>query len=187
MQEELKANQPTTFLEAIMPDQFNVLNWLNNYFPNAPEFNREDIKAVTDFSLMWNLFEFDMGNRNMNIQRIIECASKIADKTPGNNFYDEFYQYFKHRYVNEDNTINNLFEQLRFRPGDKKDFVADVLLDNENSAASKIEAILIILFRLRNNLFHGEKQLHNIHNQYDNFNIANEFLSEILEINKAPF
>jgi len=167
-----------------MPDQFNVLNWLNNYFPNAPEFNREDIKAVTDFSLMWNLFEFKLGESDMNIARLAVIAENITQLSAGNLFYQKYLEYFQDRYINEESTTNNLFNGLAFRQNDKRDFVADVLKGNNNNATNIIEAILIILYRLRNNLFHGEKQLHNIHNQYDNFNIANEFLSEILTINK---
>ncbi len=167
-----------------MPETFNVLNWLNNYFPNAPEFNRDDIKAVTDFSLMWNLFEFEMGNQQMSIQQIAICASQIVTKSPRNNFYQKYLEYFQSRYINNISTTNNLFDGLAFRPNDKKDFVANVLIENDTNPSNIIEAILIILYRLRNNLFHGQKELHNIHTQHNNFNIANQFLAEVLTTNK---
>lgn len=167
-----------------MPDTFDVRNWLNNYFPNA-EFNRDEVNTVTDFSLMWNLFEFEMGNRQMSIQQITACALQIVNKAPGNDFYNDYYQYFRDRYINVDNTTNDLFDGLAFRPNDKKDFVANVLKDDNPGPGSIIEAILIIIYRFRNNLFHGEKRLHNIHTQYENFNMANEFLANILTINKT--
>ncbi|MCJ7553556.1 MAG: hypothetical protein MUO34_06690 [Ignavibacteriaceae bacterium] len=167
-----------------MPKQFEVLDWLNIHFPNVPDFNRDKITAVTDFSLMWNLFESELGHNGMNIQRISQIAQIIADKSSGNNFYNDYYQYFKTRYTIDKKTTNEIFNKLAFRPNDQKDFVATVLKSEDQNAENIIKAILIIIYRFRNNLFHGEKELHNIHTQYENFNWANSFLAEILTINK---
>lgn len=71
-----------------------------------------------------------------------------------------------------------------FRQYDRKEFVESVLKRTEHNPVNIIEAILIIIYRLRNNIFHGEKELHTIHLQHDNFNCANRFLAEILTINK---
>ncbi|MFC2119814.1 hypothetical protein ACFLQ4_01955 [Bacteroidota bacterium] len=167
-----------------MPDTFNVRDWLNNHFPNA-EFNRNEVNPVTDFSLMWNHFENILGERNINITRLEAIATDTTQISGDSTFYQNYFDYFKNRYIKEDNTTNELFENLSFRPGDKKDFVATVLKGDDNNAANTIEAILIIIYRIRNNFFHGEKQLHNIYTQYDNFNIANKFLAEILTINNT--
>lgn len=168
-----------------MPYQFDVLNWLNKHFNNVPDFNRDEINSVTDFSLMWNLLENELGNNQMSIDQLGVIARTIAVKPNCNDFYQPYLTYFQNRYITQNNT-NNIFENLLFRRNDKKEFVADVLKGNLTNPQEIIEAILIIIYRFRNNLFHGEKELHNIHTQYNNFNMANKFLAHILTINKTP-
>jgi hypothetical protein len=168
-----------------MPDQFNVLTWLDNYLQNVPGINPEKINAITNFSLMWNLFESVLGNNTMSIQRISQIATLISTKDNCNDFYREYFSYFKDRYVDEIGNTKAIFNNLAFRANDKKDFVEQTLKSEGLNAAEAIEALLIIIYRLRNNLFHGEKELHTIHTQYENFNNANLFLSKLLDIHKA--
>lgn len=166
-----------------MCNRADIIQWLNNYYDNALNFNRDEINTVTDFSLLWNLFESVLGERRMQINRLTTIATIINRKSNGSNFYDPYLAYFQRRYVNNNNT-NNLFEGLLFRQNDNRELVRNVLIGQEQNAEKIIEAILIIIYRFRNNLFHGEKELHNIHTQYENFQQANRFIMNILEINK---
>jgi uncharacterized membrane protein YecN with MAPEG domain len=56
-----------------------------------------------------------------------------------------------------------------------------VLKGNETSSEKVLLAILIIVFRYRNNLFHGEKSIYKLQNQIDNFRNANQFLMLFME------
>lgn len=170
-----------------MCNRVEVLQWLNEYFDNTANFNRDEINVVTDFSLLWNLFESELSDRGVDSNRLSIIASTINRKSnmlQQQNFYEPIFNYFKARYVQKDNTTNQLFERLRFRHNDNQRLVRNVLTGLEQSSEKIIEAILIIIYRLRNNLFHGEKELHNIHTQYTNFHSANWFLTTILNINK---
>ena len=167
-----------------MYERLNVLDWLNSYYNNSTNFSDEKINAVRDFSLLWNLFESKLGKRHINIQILSNIAYSIYRSCNQQDFYTPYLQYFQRRYLNEGNNVNQLFLQLVFRPNDRKELVESVLKQTERNPVKIIEAILIIIYRLRNNMFHGEKELHNIHTQYDNFNNANRFLAELLMLNK---
>lgn len=66
---------------------------------------------------------------------------------------------------------------------DKQPLVEDVLLGKQTAEDAQIEAIIIIIGRYRNNLFHGLKEISSIDLQKENFDIANEFLMTVLECN----
>ena len=60
--------------------------------------------------------------------------------------------------------------------------IKKVLLENDDNKSNKIETVLIIAYRFRNNLFQGEKELRELNSQRNNFIILNEFLSNIISI-----
>jgi len=70
--------------------------------------------------------------------------------------------------------IAAMFDQLlaaaNLRQGDKTD------------TTSSIAALLIIIYRLRNNLFHGLKWAYNIQGQRSNFAHANYVLMTVLDV-----
>lgn len=176
-----------------MCERIDVLQWLNGYYDNTTNFTRDEMNVVTDFSLLWNLFESKLSERrrngdrlSLNYNRLDTIASIIARKANHihqQNFYEPFIAYFKERYI-ANNATNQLFDGLRIHRQDIKNLVRDVLLEIEQRQEKVIESLLIIIYRFRNNLFHGEKELHNIHTQYDNFRQANCFLTSVLSINK---
>jgi hypothetical protein len=49
------------------------------------------------------------------------------------------------------------------------------------AAANRIAAVLIIVFRYRNNLFHGVKWQYKLEGQLGNFSAANDALMKVLE------
>ncbi len=177
-----------------MCNKLEVIQWLNDYFDNTTNFSREEINVVTDFSLLWNLFESKLAERanngerlSVNYIRLSAIATQVSNESNHlrqQNFYESFLHYFRERYVAANNTTNDLFEGLRIRQPDIKNKVRKVLIAEEQAHEKVIESILIIIYRFRNNLFHGEKDLHNIHSQYENFKIANAFLMKVIEMNK---
>ena len=59
-----------------------------------------------------------------------------------------------------------------------------VLLGLTNNSCDIIKAIIMIIYRYRNNLFHGEKAIASLPIQKDNFIYANKFLIACLEAAK---
>jgi hypothetical protein len=56
-----------------------------------------------------------------------------------------------------------------------------VLRGEKRDPASQLLAVLIIVYRLRNNLFHGLKKVDGLNDQADNLNMACRTLASVLE------
>jgi len=151
-----------------------MIEWINNKFGlNLVE---DEIKNVRDFSLTWNIFDNLVCQSEFSIRRI-EVEYSIIDFT--NEEIQPYFEYFRNRYVAE-NVINERFNYLRFRSNDREEFVRDVLLGNILDIKSKVLAITIIIYRFRNNLFHGLKDFRFINQQEKNFDNANNYLRIII-------
>jgi len=72
---------------------------------------------------------------------------------------------------------------LKLRQNDKPELVEAVLSGRENEPARSITVLLIIVYRLRNNLFHGHKWAYDLRGQLQNFTHANATLMKALEVN----
>ncbi len=63
--------------------------------------------------------------------------------------------------------------------------IEKVLLGKEEDQTAIIKALILIIYRYRNNLFHGEKEIASLPNQQENFDYANNFLMTCLEENPS--
>jgi hypothetical protein len=149
--------------------------WINQRF--ATNFSEEDLSSIKDFALIWNVFESHVCNTNYSIQavrqRIIARAMNAAD------FNNEL-QYFRQRYLNNGN-FNQRFPHLNFRSAAQKTLVENVLVGTNTNNNDIIVALIYIVHRYRNNLFHGIKDMQHINQQRDNFNLANKLLQKFLD------
>jgi hypothetical protein len=160
-----------------MPRQETVLEWLTNFFQTDGDLEQVDINSIKDFSLLWNAFEGTFANRRFSIANI---EQRINQRVFDQANYNEFLIYFQNRYI-ENGQTNDRFPHLNFRPNDRENLVRDVLLGNNQNIHSIILAIIIIVYRYRNNLFHGEKDIRRIRFQRDNFYQSNQFLMQLME------
>ncbi|MBB6681447.1 hypothetical protein H4O20_08330 [Aequorivita sp. 609] len=151
-----------------------MIEWINNKF--GTNFTENDLKNIKDFSLLWNIFENLVCDRNCTINRIEESLNQIEFQIED---FEDHLNYFKERYTADNNT-NERFEYLRIVPNARKEFVKQVILGNDNNTSNKILALAIIVYRYRNNLFHGEKNFMLLNEQEENFSVANQVLTSIL-------
>lgn len=148
--------------------------WINRRY--GIQLQDKDLKSVRDFSLVWNIFEATVCDTNFSITKVEQA---LRNKNFNLDDFVPFLEYFKDRYISNNNT-NQRFEMLHFRPNDKKDFVAEVLLGQHSGTKQIILALVIIVFRFRNNLFHGLKDIRFIDEQKSNFDNANSVLTTLL-------
>jgi len=151
-----------------------MLNWINNRF--AANLEEIDLYHVKNFSLIWNVFEDAVCNRNCSIP-VMEAAYQNI------NFdiehFRKFLDYFQSRYETKGN-INQRFPALRIGQNNEPR-VTEVLEGRSADTREIVLAISIIVYRYRNNLFHGEKEMRTINLQEENFRHANGFLQSLLE------
>lgn len=152
-----------------------ITNWLNNRF--GTNFNEKELASVKDFSLIWNVFEKEVCNNNCSVQRLKEKIDSV--KIDINDFVI-FLKYFKNRY-SADGIINERFEYLHFRPNDKRELVESVILGVNTDPQDIVLALSIIVYRFRNNMFHGLKNMQEIDKQNENFENANGILVTLLK------
>lgn len=163
-----------------MGNQRKVTKWINNNFHSTSKDN--DFNAIKDFLLLWSLFEDKVFHNNFIIDR---AASLINEKNENDLNVPEFnkvYIYFKQRYCINNVILFEIFENLHFRGNDRKAFVKQTLLAPNPSIQDKVLTSMIIIYRFRNNLFHGLKDMTNIKSQKNNFIHANKFLMKFMEL-----
>ena len=151
-----------------------MLDWIN--FKFGTDLSGEALNEIKNFTLLWNIFENLIFQSNFSINQLeIEIRRRNLDF---NDFHD-IYEYFQNRYIVNGN-INERFSNLNFRPNDREELVQNALIDINSANNVKIFAIGIIVYRFRNNLFHGVKDFHFLNGQIENFNNANRYLKRFI-------
>lgn len=137
-------------------------------------------RFLFEFAVIWNLFEMKKMGNHASIFYVSDFVERFQNIENIN--VTEIFEYFKNRYTNSTDNVN-LFKALRWRDKekDKKDETHKILILENPTDKDKIKAVLYIIFRLRNNLFHGEKNILTIEQQRETFNLVNSFLLDILE------
>ncbi|MCM1301096.1 MAG: hypothetical protein NC250_02400 [Alistipes senegalensis] len=149
--------------------------WLKQHL--YVDIDRAEYTEVRNFMLLWNLFE----------ARLFDCdfgknRARVSDIRLADNLIDETLQYFRDRYTTN-NATNLRFKALNLRNNDKPEEIRRILLESTGTVAEKTEAIITIIYRYRNNLFHGEKEIALLSEQQENFALANKFLMACLDKN----
>ena len=159
----------------------NEIEWIDDFLSLEIKLTGDDIDSVRNFSLLWNLFEGLVCNKNASANALKNAISDLQNRNKLKiEDYDKFLKYFTNRYI-ENGEINHRFNRLNLRLGDKPKLVEEVLKGNETAPEKVLLAILIIVYRYRNNLFHGEKSIYDLPNQIDNFRNANQLLMVFME------
>lgn len=133
------------------------------------------------FALLWSLFEAKALNTRASAGAIISLAHEWQaqgrlDMSKFSNHLD----HFKARYFTNGQPTHH-FNGLHLRNGDNPALVRAVLSGANVDPADSIAALLIVAYRLRNNLFHGLKWADELRDQLTNFNHANSALMGALE------
>ena len=134
------------------------------------------------FSLLWSYFEARVLDNCASAKRVADLARYWEGRDQLNNAaFDHHLSYFRERYF-RNGTATSHFYDLRFRQNDRLDLVEAVLKGENTNRSDCIAALLIIVFRLRNNLFHGNKWDYGLQGQLNNFTHANEILMRALDL-----
>jgi hypothetical protein len=128
------------------------------------------VSCVANFVILWNLFEKEHCEKQACIEKFKGVSIQINDKQPLPEALAAALNFWSARYIN-DGKSNCLFDEL-FAREDGKAVVEHVLKETNCGSQQQLLALLIIVYRLRNNLFHGEKALWTLDAQRENFEQA---------------
>lgn len=149
----------------------------------------EALRAVAGFTLMWNLFEAQLfpdtkPDKRANITGLKELARRVRYSDEHTHVLAECVDYYQSRYLSE-GAFNDLFEGLKFRKyeNEKKAraLVKSVLEGENESPSDQMFAMLVIVYRIRNNTFHGLKPVDKWDDQASNISHAAKVLALALE------
>tara|TARA_R110001606_G_scaffold8255_2_gene36165 strand:+ start:7737 stop:8246 length:510 start_codon:yes stop_codon:yes gene_type:complete len=158
-----------------------IIGWLRDKAPGFDQLSDDELEAISDFSLLWSLFEA----RILNFSGSARAICRAVDDWRASGVFDaevlneELAGFRQHYFANGDFTHH--FDHLHLRDNDFEQVVRAVIDGTDNDPRDRVVAILIIVFRFRNNLFHGVKWQYNLAGQKANFAIANATLVKVLE------
>lgn len=158
-----------------------AIKWLKARAPGFNNLTQEEQDAIADFSLLWSLFECRILNTEGSARAIcnaVEGWHRSGAMSP--DLFDHEIAYFRNRY-HSNGRFTAHFDGLRLRRSDRVPLVRAVLDGTDNDPQSKTAAVLIIVYRYRNNLFHGVKWGYEIAGQLGNFTHANNAMIKALE------
>lgn len=158
------------------------LEWLNRHVPGFADLQAEERDAIANFSLLWSLFEARCLDENVSSSAIQELVTHWA----ANDRFDpaifrEALAYFRERHFDNGEPTYH-FDYLHLRRADKPDLVRAVLRGDDNDCMNCVTVVLIVVYRLRNNLFHGMKWAYGIRDQRGNFEQGSVALMAAMEI-----
>lgn len=161
---------------------FNPLAWVNEYTQPAIHIDDEVFEPILHFSLMWNLFERNACGREANpssIKKAVETA--LAEGKLTLDPFQEHLQYFQERAQQDWMSIEHYLNALKMTNQKARHLVGGVLSGSLTDPSNAIHALLLIAHRIRNNLFHGEKEVAMLHTQAHLFRAVNSLLATYLD------
>lgn len=156
----------------------NTVKFLEKYL-NVKDLDNEALNLVKDFLLLWNIFERVICGKYANKNKFDKAIPHLKE------FDDELLEstikYYKKEYIDFDK-----LQYLQFRARksgiEMEELVTTTLTQpNNTSKDDKLKTIIYIIYRYRNNLFHGEKRIESLRYQKDIFKVANKILIETLK------
>ena len=159
--------------------------WLSNFHPEFKDLSEEEISAILYFTLLGGLFEARAFNENgatapaLQVRLLAWGDSGLLRVA---NFEGQL-AYFKERYFRDGEPTRH-YAGLNFRPRDNEGLVRRVLGGGDATDVEKVVAVFLVIWRFRNNLFHGAKWQYFLEGQLRNFQEACLVLMRALEIER---
>lgn len=146
----------------------------------------EAFESAMKFALLWMYFEGHACGAEANSKRLREFATDLYARRLEalRRRLDRPLRFFIERYgdvANDpDRFIRRLGEPERLRPADQAAIIQALTVQNIDEVDKAI-GLLLLCFRVRNNLFHGSKRVQTLAQQTDLFENLSLILTTLLE------
>lgn len=162
----------------------NTIQWLEINAAGFAELSQEERSAPMHFSLLWSYFEAEALGTNGSSNRIETWLRSLYDcgKLDTERFACAL-TYFKERYFCN-GQFTQSFHSLGLRENDKLDLVTNVISGRNVVPIDGVVALFIVIYRFRNNYFHGPKWAYHLQDQLTNFKSANESIMTIIDMSR---
>lgn len=156
-----------------------VSDWIRQNIRHSVQLEPDTLEVVSDFTLMWSIFEASEAHNENVVDQIGVLSKRVARYMP-TDAIDSQLVYWSKRYIHESGEPTEHFHYLYFREASQIEKSLGVLRNKETSFEDKIEVCLLIVYRYRNNLFHGIKDITLLNSQGENLRNAIELLQIIM-------
>lgn len=144
------------------------------------DLDEQQLTSIFYFPLIWNIFEKELCNKNAKIGTHPDNISSDYAALIDSEVLSGVFSHFKKRYI-RDGKATSLFKNFEFKtPSTIKGETFDIL-NSSDCATLQLKALLYIAFRLRNNLYHGEKEVNKLYEQNENFKQINLLLMALID------
>ncbi|OWU79478.1 hypothetical protein [Phaeobacter sp. 22II1-1F12B] len=178
---------------SIVDEVNHILGRLNALGGTQP--SHGTLAMAGGFILCWGKFEHDclgmigqaqLDQAPLNYRTSIQNFS--ANKIPENADFSKFqpsFDFFRERYHRIPRPTEH-FAALIQADHSARHRIEQVLNAGPNSTREKVEALLLIAYRLRGNLVHGQKWTSGLDDQVGNFTHASRVLLGATEVSREP-
>lgn len=169
------------------PFDFDVFEWIRRYYPNL---NAHQLTPILHFSLIWNMFETKVGRRLASPAIIRGNVTEAVRKgILQAHEYQPYLDYFRSRYSGrQSHYLDDLFAVMyvgnsRVRETNERyrEEMLRVFRGETDDVTEVVYVLLLIAYRVRNNFFHGNKELESLPGQTELFHVVNRLLSKYLD------
>ena len=163
----------------------DAIEWLEKNATGFAALQPQERTAPMHFSLLWSYFEAEALHANASSVAVATWIRDLHKQGKINpTAFSTALDYFKNRYFQGGN-FTHYFDNLHLRQNDSPDLIRAVLSDNNHDPVDSVVALFIIIYRFRNNYFHGPKWAYNLQGQLRNFTIANDSLMAAMNMWRA--
>ncbi|MEZ0472892.1 hypothetical protein [Luteimonas salinilitoris] len=163
----------------------DAIQWLERNAEGFAALQPSERTAPMHFSLLWSYFEAEALHANGSSNAVTAWVRELHRQGKLNPAtFSPAIGYFKDRYF-QGGHYTHRFDSLHLRANDSPDLVKAVLSGDNHDPVDSIVALFIIIYRFRNNYFHGPKWAYNLQGQLRNFTVANDSLMAAMDAWRA--
>lgn len=185
MEESIKLIQRKSLIT--LGEQMSYLTSTRQNFdrllPGYGQLTRAEKTRISEFSLVWQLFESQLFANNATAPKMRNDAwfgqGHVAILESANSAL----VHFRHRYVEAGDSEQRLRQLLGDRPESLRNCIVEGLTGDVNPTTAT-RACGAVCMRLRNNLFHGVKGNYGYRNQRENFKQGIIFMNSCIALRR---
>lgn len=160
------------------------LAWMRAHAPGFNELPRADFDEITAFFWLWSFFEGTFLCERASPARFERLVQEWeADGRLTLDPVAASVAYFQARYFRDGEPTDEYFGLRLYEYGEEvQQEVRRFLSGDEMLQVALMTGLLLVIYRLRNNLMHGPKWRYRVANQLENFQHANQVLVRVMEM-----
>jgi hypothetical protein len=160
--------------------QLNSIGWLSAQAPVFGRLSDNEKAAVLDFALVWSFYEARCLGNIANMERIRRYVHGLPHEVLNSPEILELVKYFQDRYA-EGDKFSYRYDHLHLERSGNPEEVIRMFRGQTESHSESLIGCLGVVFRYRNNLFHGEKWAYGLQEQQENFERSTSLLCWLME------